>query len=342
MAAPRARAAAHGFEQDHAALDELTHAWRTDAHCREALLDPLRKFLAHKNNFLVSKAAKLAQEAELAELTPALLAAYERFFIDAVRTDPQCWAKIALAQALAHLEHREKAAYLLGLRHHQMEAVWGGTADTAGTLRTACAHALVDCPGLTDLELLSLLLEALTDLDPSVQREAARDIGAVGGSGAVLTLRFRLLLGLRKADAEEAPLLGACLASLLVLDEAEALPLAREAVRQGGDFAVEAAYALADQRSPQAFAVLREGFEDRANAELQPVLLGAMAQTRLPEAQNYLLDRIAAEDRCAAQAIEALCRVAPDKELLQRLDEAVASTGSPRLRNALREHQGKL
>ena len=32
-----------------------------------------------------------------------------------------------------------------GLRHIQMEPVWGGQADSAATLRGTCALALIDC-----------------------------------------------------------------------------------------------------------------------------------------------------------------------------------------------------
>ena len=143
-----------GFDREVAELEAL----------KDAILDPeavqkLRKALNHRNNFVVSKAAKLIEANELSALLPEVLAAYDRFFVDAEKTDPQCWAKNALVKALVKLEHRDKEAYLRGLRHHQMEGTWGGTSDTAGTLRGACAHALVDCPGISDQELLSTLLE---------------------------------------------------------------------------------------------------------------------------------------------------------------------------------------
>jgi hypothetical protein len=148
----------------------------------------------HRNNFIVAKAARLVADAELFALLPEVLAAFDRFFIDAAKSDPQCWAKNALAKALLKLGHRAKDAYLRGMRHHQMEASWGPPVDTAGTLRATCAHALVDCPAMSDADLLTALLEPLTDTDKTVRMEGARAIAQVGGVSAALLLRLRALL----------------------------------------------------------------------------------------------------------------------------------------------------
>ena len=84
-----------------------------------------------------------------------------------------------LSKALVKLEHRSKDAYLRGMRHHQMEASWGPPVRfRCRRLRATCAHALVDCPGISDAELLTALLEPLTDSDKTVRMEAARAIAA--------------------------------------------------------------------------------------------------------------------------------------------------------------------
>src|SRR5947208_3587863 len=85
--------------------------------------DSLRKALANRNNYLVAKAAKITAEAALRTLVPDLLSALERFFINAAKTDPQCWAKKALYQALADLAHHDSEIYLRGLTHFQLEPV---------------------------------------------------------------------------------------------------------------------------------------------------------------------------------------------------------------------------
>src|SRR5947199_34262 len=112
------------FEAQLAALDALRQL------PPEARLVPLRKALTNGNNFIVAKAADLAREFQLTQLTPDLLTAFDRFFNDAGKTDPQCWAKNALSRALAAMEHQDEEIFLRGMRHIQMEPVWGGQSDT--------------------------------------------------------------------------------------------------------------------------------------------------------------------------------------------------------------------
>ena len=227
---PKTSAAAattsHGFDRELAELEALNEGWKAGTALGAAQVEHLRRTLAHRNNFLVSKAAKLVAEAEVAALLADVLAAYDRFFTDAAKTDPKCWAKEALAKALARLEYRSKDAYLRGLRHHQMEASWGPPVDTAGTLRATCAHALVDCPGISDADLLTALLEPLTDVDKTVRMEAARAIAQVGGVSAALILRLRTLLGPAVLDRDNPEVEGAVFSALLSLEGAAAVPLA--------------------------------------------------------------------------------------------------------------------
>ena len=129
--------APRGFDKELAQMEALGAALKTGPAPDAAQTEQLRKALTHRNNFLVSKAAKLVADAELFTLLPDVLAAYDRFFLDAAKSDPQCWAKNALVKALVKLEHRQKDAYLRGLRHHQMEGSYGGLSDTAGALRGA-------------------------------------------------------------------------------------------------------------------------------------------------------------------------------------------------------------
>jgi len=327
--------AARGFDKELAELEALSEALNAQPAPDAAQTAQLRKALAHRNNFLVAKAARMVADAELSALLPELLATYDRFFVDAVKNDPQCWAKNALVKALVKFEHREKDAYLRGLRHHQMEGAWGGATDTAGALRAACAHALVGCPGIHDAELLALLLEPLTDADKAVRLEAARAIGQVGGASAALVLRLRALLG-----KDEPEVLGAVFAALLSVEGEQAVPLVAAAMKEGDDLAGEAAFALAELRSPVALEALLK----RLRAGCDPaswfgsILLCAIALTRLPAAMDYLIGLIENEAREAAVAIEAIGRIAPNEELRGRVTKAVEQTGSPRLAAALRNH----
>src|ERR1700726_2784241 len=201
------------FEEQLAALDLLRQL------PREACIEPLRKALTHRNNFVVAKAADLVRQFQLTQLVPELLIAFDRFFEDPVKTDPQCWAKNALSRALAAFEHHDAAVFLRGMKHIQPEPSWGGSSDSAGTLRATCALALVQCRSLLEADLLAHLVELLADKDKTVRVEVVRAIEQVGSPSAALLLRLRAILGSspRKPDSslnqdsdEEPEVLGAC------------------------------------------------------------------------------------------------------------------------------------
>ena len=333
-----------GFDAELAALESMSEAMKAGAALDAAAVELLRKALNNRNNFLVSKAAKLVAETEVAALLAAVLAAYKRFFVDAAKSDPKCWAKEALAKALVKLEHRGKDAYLRGLRLHQMEASWGPPVDSAGGLRATCAHALVACPGIPDDELVALLLETLVDTDKSVRVEAARAIGNVGGTGAALALRLRALMGLVKPDEDTPEVLGAVYAALLSLEGVEAIKVVAAQLEDGDDLAGEAAFALAETRLPEALAVLKGRLSGTGQKAPEPwfsgVLTSAIAMTRLPEGFDFLVKLVERDSRHSVAALEALGRIAPAAELRGRLEKAVEETGSERLRASFEEHFG--
>ena len=331
--------AQRGFDKELAELEALGEMLKAGPAPDAGQIERLRRALAHRNNFLVGKAAKLVVDTELFALLPEVLAAFDRFFIDAAKTDPQCWAKNALVKTLVKLEHRQKDAYLRGLRHHQMEGTWGGSSDTAGALRGTCTHALVDCPGISDADLLTILLEPLVDTDKTVRMEAARAIGQVGGVSAALVLRLRALLG-----KDEPEVIGAVYSALLAVEGERAIALVAAALKEGDDLAAEAAFALAEMRTPEALAALTARLCAGADAHSHShswfgsVLLSAIALTRLPEAMDFLVALIARDAREAPSAIEAISRIAPNPELRARVQQAVEQAGSPRLEQALRQH----
>jgi HEAT repeat protein len=326
-------ASSRGFDKELAELESLSEALKVSGAPNPTQVEQLRKALAHRNNFLVAKAGKLVADVELIALLPDVLAAFDRFFIDAEKSDPKCWAKDALAKALVKLEHRSKDAYLRGMRHHQLEASWGPPVDSAGSLRATCAHALVDCPGISDAELLTALLEPLTDPDKTVRIEGARAIAQVGGVGAAHILRLRALLG-----KDEPEVLGAVYSGLLSLEGERAIDLVASYLHAGDDLAAEAAFALADLRTPEALAALIDRLRAGADKWFSSVLLSAIALTRLPQAFDYLIAIVERDAREAPAAIEAIGRSAPNAELHARVQQAVQKAGSARLDQAMRQH----
>jgi HEAT repeat protein len=297
------------------------------------MLATLRKALADRNNFVVSKAAQIAEEKKTAELLPELIEAFERFFTNALKSDPQCWAKNALSRALAGLGCTDKHVFMRALHFRQMEPVWGGRSDSAGTLRATCAHALLGCDALPDQEVLLILTDLLADPEKPVRTEAVLAIVRIGVI-ALPVLRLRALI-----PGEDPEVLGTCFNALLKLDAASSIEFVARFLEDGNDISSEAAFALAETRSPEALRVLlQRRSAEPADPWFADVLVNAIAMSRLPAAAHYLVDLIAAEDREAPTAIEALSRLFPDAETRARLTNAVQTTGSPRLIAKLQEH----
>lgn len=297
----------------------------------DAGLELVRKALRSKSNFLVAKAAKLAQENERRELVPELSEAFERFFINAEKADPQCWAKNALSAALSKLGCRDKGIFLRGLHFRQMEPTWGGKSDSAGTLRGNCAHALVGCEGLIAQDLVLLLLDLLADEDKAVRVEAVRAMAQLGDF-AEPVLRLRALI-----PGEDAEVLSACFQALLAIDLRESIGFVSRFLAGDGPAAEEAAFALAETHSEAALAELLRARQagKYADPAVGDSLLQAIAVTRLPRAVNHLLEMIESEDRDAAKAIEVIAQFNNSVEAVERLRTAVEAVGSPRLRKAL-------
>lgn len=323
------------FEEQIAALDALRHVQE------EARVVPIRKALGNRNNFIVAKAADLirefVREPGLAALTPELLMAFDRFFDDPVKNDPQCWAKNAISRTLAAMELQDETVFLRGMRHIQLEPVWGGSSDTAGTLRATCAFALVQCRSLTERDLLTHLVDLLADKDKMVRTEVVRAIEQVGSPSASLLLRLRAVFGSDKPDADEPEVLGACYGGILRIEGVRAIPWLRRFLIAADDNAAEAALAIAGTHSPESFETLQEFFTKAHDPWWRSVLLSAIALTRQDAALEFLLELVRKEGLDAEPAIEAILRSMPSKELTERLEKLVE--GNPRLKRVFKANK---
>jgi hypothetical protein len=311
-------AAKQKFEEQIAALEQVRQMEG------DARKDALRKALENRNNFIVGKAAELVRELRILPLVPDLLSAYDRFFSHPEKSDPQCWAKNSISRTLDILEHQDAAPFLRGLRHIQMEPVWGGQSDTAGTLRATCALALVQCRSIPEPELLAHLVDLLADKEKSVRTEVVRAIGNMNSTAAALVLRTKAVLG-----DDEPEVMGSCFGAFLSIEGTHGIEWVSSFLDATDDKAAEAALAIAGTRSPEAFDCLRRGLENAKDAWRRSVLLSAVALTRQPDATEFLLELISAESPDSEAAIEAVVRSAPSEAVLKRLEGIVAR--NPRL-----------
>ena len=299
------------FDAKLAAIDALRGA--VNVPDRDAAL---AKALGDRNNYIAAKAAQVAGELRALASIPHLLAAFKRFMSDPGKTDPQCWGKIAIVKALALLEYDDPEVFVQGLRHVQMEPVWGGQEDMAGPLRASAALAIAQCRGLGELEALEYLIEVLVDRDKTVRAEAARAIGRIDRRESALVLRQRALTG----DSEPEPL-AAVYESLVAIEGARAIPFLARFLDDAGDAGQEAALALGATHNPAVLPLLRTALQSCKDPALRSTLFCGIALTRLPEALEFLIGEV---ESGAAAAMDALATVSLTESQRTRLDEVLS------------------
>lgn len=288
----------------------------------DARVGDLRKALADKVNVIVAKAARLAAEMQVRALIPDLCAAFERLLIDALKTDPKCWAKEAIARALKDLGHAESAVFLKGVQQVQLEAVWGGEEDTATHVRATCALALLQCTDLTREDKLWPIMRLLTEASPSLRKDAALALESLEGREAALLLRIKARMG-----DPDSTVTGQVFESLLNVEGEAAVPFVVEFLRAASaDVREEAALALGASRVARAVAALKSAFLDKRPLLDCEVLFRALSISRHEEALRFLLDVVRTRrPKEAISALNALTLHRDSNEVREKVTEAIAS-----------------
>lgn len=300
-----------------------------------ASLALLRSVLAGKSAHAAATAADVAGDLELAALVPDLVSGFERFLVQPVRSDPGCTAKTAIANALYRIGAAETAVYLKGIRHVQLEPVWGGKADTATALRGTCALALVR---VHYPDYLAEVGDLLADREAPVRRMAAQALAYSENPAAIPLLRLKALLG--DADAQ---VLSDCLLALLTIAPAGALEFAARFLdRPEAEVAEAAALALGGSRAKEAFPILKEWWERTFDAGLRRTALLAIAMLKHDEAIQYLLSQVAeAAPVHARAAIGALAVYRHDARLRAEVEAALGRRDDESLRGAFQAAFGE-
>lgn len=295
----------------------VLHALRVAPITEDALIQ-LRRALGSHTSHVVAAAAEIVGEAELADLESDLVSAFAAFMHNSAKTDPGCRAKTAIANALRACECAAEGVFLQGIRHVQMEPVWGGQVDTAAPLRGACALGLV---GMRSRHALLELAHLLADPESDARIAAARALAYSGDPASVPLLHFKVLTG-----DTHAAVLYECFLALLKLDVDTSLPSVAEYLKNADSAIAEsAALALGESRQESAFAVLRDAWEDTFDAERRRTLLLALATLRSEPALDYLLDIVRHEARVHADAaLEALRMYQRDETIWRRVEKAIA------------------
>ena len=311
------------------ALAELRRDWPGD----ERAIAELRAALAGSRSLEAQAAARVVEAHGLLELEGDLCDAFARFLAGA-SPDKGCLAKTAIARALHEIDARADDVFLAGIRHRQLEPVFGGKADVAAELRGVCAFGLARS-GHGDT--LDRLAELLADPEAEARAQAARAIPRAGMLAGGALLRLRIAIG------DDVAVMGECFAALLALDPRggrETVGGFLEAAGAGatGELAEAAALAIGESRVPGALELLRGWLERAIDAEERRVALVAISLLRSDEAIDHLME-IVREGRVAtaAQAIAALEVFRTDAALRERLGEAVRARASQALAAKLEE-----
>jgi HEAT repeat protein len=299
-------------------LAELS-ALPTQGETRSAA-DSIKAVLTDRNNLVVAKAAELCAERLLYDLEQDLREAYQRFLDEPLKRDKNCFAKRAIARALVTLDCTDIPFFLDGIRYRQLEAVWGGTTDTAVDIRCSCAMGLAATSySRTAIE----LVELLNDSEAQARIGAVRALSCVVPREAELLLRFKVISG----DAH-AEVIGECLSALLSVEPEESIAFVANYLKDSRPAVRElAALALGESRLEEALPILQSIWQrSMLDTAYRRALLRAVALHRSDAAFDWLLAIAQQEQRqVAAQAIEALAIYKHNhllrKQLLHRLSQ---------------------
>jgi len=293
---------------------------------------PLAGALAQGHYRVAAKAARLTADALLYDLVPVLLAAYRRFLDKPVKSDPNCYAKKAIARALVALDCEDVEFFLAGVKLTQMEPVWGGTADTAADVRGTCALGLVATGYPRALVATAALLY---DPEPDARVGAVRAAANGSPREAELLLRSKVLAG----DADPS-IVGECFSALMAVAPEESLAfVAKWLANSDAALRELAALALGESRVAGAIDVLKRAWNEPIVAdELRFALVHAAAAHRSEAAFDWLLS-IAAEARpiVAARVIESLEPYKNNVRLTERLRGVLGTRADRELQNVFEE-----
>jgi hypothetical protein len=278
----------------------------------------LLKALNDKHFLVVARAATLAGDRLLHELSGDLVYAYARFLKDPVKRDPGCKAKQALARALVTLECQDLEFFRAGILYRQLEPAWGRPTDTATDVRCSCGMGLAAAGPLRAVAELTALLN---DSEAVVRIGAARAISCGNPHEAEAVLRFKVQIG----DAEP-DVIGECFVALLIIEPDHSLPFVAGYLRHADDALREfAALALGESRLPEALTLLRGAWDEAVGSETRGALIRAAALHRSEAAFEWLLDIIAtASSKHAQAAVAALAVYERNSRLIEQIEAAKA------------------
>ncbi|MGD1895588.1 MAG: HEAT repeat domain-containing protein [Phormidesmis sp.] len=306
-----------------AALEQIKTIQRLET-LGEENVAVLRKIISGKQPVAIAPTTKLILRHGLTQLIPDMQAAFHRMLSNGANTAPSCKAKWAIANTLYQLEKPDADLFLSGIRHVQLEPVWGKTIDTAPPLRSLCALGLVQA---NYPSVLLELADLLADQEYDARAGAARAIGYSQNPAGIPLLRLKVHMG-----DQEPQVLSECFIALLTLSPEQA-PIVIEALETGEESVQElAALALGEARIPEAFEVIKRRWQRTRGAELRSSFLLAIATLRTEDSIEFLLDQLErGNGQDAKDALLALDIYRNTTEIWQKVEQLIQLRGDPTL-----------
>lgn len=281
-------------------------------------IDTLRGALKGSQATLAALAAEIAGLRRVADLEQDMVRAFNRFMAN---PDKGCQAKTAIAEALQRLDHVGDEVYLRGIRHVQMEPVFGGKKDMADDLRASCAVALANMRHpQAPFELTRLLVDP--EINP--RRAAIKALAHLGSEGGEMVIRLKALQG----DTEPT-IMGECFIALLSISPSTSIGFVGEFLESRLEVAEQAALALGQSHEAEAFEILREQWETNVAPDFRRMLIVPISLLRRDDAFDFLLDVIRnSGPRLASEAVTALSVYADDRSR-RKVRDAVNDRDDP-------------
>jgi HEAT repeat protein len=277
----------------------------------------LAKALAAKSNLVAAKAARIVGEAHWTALTADLATGFDRFLGRGAAGDKGCAATIAIARALFDLDHDDADLYLKGMRHVQMEAVWGGSVDAASPLRAICAMGLANTRYQGKLR---AMVDLLVDKEWQARAGAVRALAVAGSEAALLLLRFKALSGDRESEV-----IADCFSGLLSAEGAEGVSFVASFADAKDQEVKEAAIlALGASRRPDAVEWIIGRFAEVADFDTRKCILLSLATARTEAAIRFVIELIRDGSRQISEAAVSAMEInRGDGQIQARIDAAL-------------------
>ncbi|MHB1456637.1 MAG: HEAT repeat domain-containing protein [Armatimonadota bacterium] len=278
----------------------------------------LIKALSGTNHIVVEQAAFVMGRTGNSDFIPHLITAFHKY-IDSPERDKGCMAKESICKALDSLKCFAEDVYLRGVKHVQMEPVFGGREDVAANLRGLCALALTR---ISYPDIHFVLTDLLMDKEIQTRRTAVNLVSALGSERSELLLRMKALTG-----DEEPDIMGSIFTGLLAMATKRSIPFVAGFLSSEDPFiAGQAAAALGQSEDEDAFKVLRDYWKENTDLNFTKPLLLAIGLTRRDTAFHLLLEVVADGGKNSAlAAIEALEIYASDPRRSEEIKKVIST-----------------